>query len=77
MRYKVNVNNKKRFFSFPCYIADDYIRLADSAALKLIIYLLSNESDSFDTEAVCKRLGISGDSLSDAIIFWKERGVMC
>ena len=76
MRYKVNVNNKKRFFSSPCFIADDYIKLADSAALKLIIYLLSDESDSFDNDAVCKRLGISGDSLSDALIFWKERGVI-
>ncbi len=76
MRYKVNIQNKKRFFSFPCFIADDYIKLADSAALKLIIYLLSDESDSFDKEAVCRRLGISGDSLSDALIFWKERGVI-
>lgn len=76
MRYKVNINNKKRFFSFPCFIADDYIKLADLAALKLIIYLLSDESDSFENDAVCKRLGISAESLSDALLFWKERGVI-
>lgn len=76
MRYKVNIQNKKRFFNFPCFIADDYIKLADASALKLIIYLLSDESDSFDSQAVCKRLGISADSLSDALLFWKERGVV-
>ncbi len=76
MKYKVNIDNKKRFFCFPCYIADEHIKLADAAALKLIIYLLSDESECFDSEVVCKKLGITNDGLSDALLFWKERGVI-
>lgn len=76
MKLKVNIFDKKRFFAVPCFIADSFLKLADGPALKLIIYLLSDESDSFDADNVCKKLGISKTVLDDAIIFWKEQGVI-
>lgn len=76
MKLKVNISDKKRFFSVPCFIADNYLKLADGSAIKLIIYLLSDESDCFEPDSVCKKLGISKTNLDDAILFWKEQGVI-
>lgn len=76
VKLTVNTLGKKRFFSVPCFIADNYLKLADGPAIKLIIYLLSDESGSFEPENVCKKLGISKSALDDSILFWKEQGVI-
>lgn len=76
MKLKVNISDKKRFFSVPCFIADNYLKLADGPAIKLIIYLLSDESGCFEADNVCKKLGISKSALDDSILFWKEQGII-
>ncbi|MCD8005603.1 MAG: DnaD domain protein [Oscillospiraceae bacterium] len=73
---KLNNSKWKRFFSVPCALVDDYIRLADESALKLLLYLLCDESDEIDKAEVCRKLGIKEGSFDDAVIFWKEMGVM-
>lgn len=76
MRLRVNTENKKRFFTVPCYISDDYIKLADLASLRLIIYLLSEDTDEFDPDKTASRLGITKDALEDAVLFWEQQGVI-
>ncbi len=73
---KLNNSKWKRFFSVPCALVDDYIKLADEASLKLLLYLMCDESDEFDKAEVCKKLGIKEASFDDAVIFWKEMGVI-
>ncbi len=66
----------KRFFSVPCCIVDNYIKLADAAALKLLLYMLSSEYDSFDYGEASSALGVPVDTLKDAMLFWKQLGVV-
>ncbi len=73
---KLNNSKWKRFFSVPCALVDDYIRLADESALKLFLYLMCDESDVIDKSDVCKKLGIKESTFDDAVIFWKELGVI-
>lgn len=73
---KLNNSKWKRFFSVPCALVDDYIRLADESALKLLLYLLCDEADEIDKSEVCKKLGIKETSFDDAVVFWKEMGVI-
>ncbi|MCD8345688.1 MAG: DnaD domain protein [Oscillospiraceae bacterium] len=73
---KLNNSKWKRFFSVPCALVDDYIRLADESALKLILYLMCDESDEIDKFEVCKKLGIRESNFDDAVAFWKEMGVI-
>ncbi len=73
---KLNNSKWKRFFSMPCALVDDYIRLADESAIKLLLYLMCDESDEIDKTNVCKRLGIKENAFDDAVIFWKEMGVI-
>ncbi|MCD7846875.1 MAG: DnaD domain protein [Oscillospiraceae bacterium] len=73
---KLNNSKWKRFFSVPCTLVDDYIRLADESALKLLLYLLCDESGEIDKSEVCKKLGIKESAFDDAVIFWKDVGVI-
>lgn len=73
---KLNNSKWKRFFSVPCALVDDYIKLADESALKLLLYLMCDESDEIDKTDVCKKLGIKESAFDDAVIFWKEMGII-
>ncbi|MCD7823785.1 MAG: DnaD domain protein [Oscillospiraceae bacterium] len=73
---KLNNSRWKRFFSVPCAVVDDYIRVANEPALKLILYLMCDESDEIDKSQICKKLGIKDAAFDDAVIFWKELGVI-
>ena len=73
---KLNNSKWKRFFSVPCALVDDYIKLADESSLKLLLYLMCDESDEIDKSDVCKKLGIKENSFDDAVIFWTEMGVI-
>ena len=73
---RLNGGNWKRYFSFPCAVYE-YIKLADASSLKLILYLLNDESGYFDPEKAAKELGISRSEIDDAILFWRQLGVLC
>ena len=72
----VYIERKNRCFSFPCYIADSYLKLADGPSLKLIIYLLGSDPDELDIEAAARSLGLTRQEVLDAILFWEQLGVL-
>ncbi len=76
MQLKVNSKKWKRFFSVPCSLTEDYLKLADASALKLILYLLSDESDEFDKQSFIKASGVTEEAFEDALLFWKQLGVI-
>ena len=47
MQLSLNSAGWKRFFSVPCALVDNYLKLADGPALKVLLYIISSE-DSFD-----------------------------
>lgn len=76
MQIKINASKWKRFFSVPCALVDEYLRLADAAAIKLLLFLMCDESDNQDKNVICKKCGINADAFDDAVIFWQELGVL-
>ncbi len=68
-------SGSKRFFAVPCSLADNYLKLADGPALKLILYLLSSEEE-FSAERFMAAAGVSKQQLSEALMFWKQVGVI-
>lgn len=73
---KLNIARWKRFFSVPCALMDDYIKLADEASLKLLLYMLYSESEDIDKTEVSRKLGIKEQGYDDAVLFWRELGVL-
>ena len=76
MQLKLNNTKWKRFFSVPCALTEEYLKIADASALKLLLFLLSDESDNFEISSAIKKTGLSEEAIEDAIIFWKELGVL-
>ncbi len=75
MALTVNGAGWKRFFSVPCALVDDYLKLADGPALKVLLYLLSSEKEP-DDEAVISSTGITREAFYEAVSFWKELGIL-
>lgn len=76
MRPEINTSGKKRFFTVPCFLVDEYIKLADGDSLKVILYLLSDDSDEYSVEIMCSKLGMTKTAAEDALLFWKQLGVI-
>ena len=66
---RLNIPDKRRFFLVPCYIVDNYIKLADGAALKLLLYMLNSDEPAHSIDAAAAALGLSKDAVSDAAVF--------
>ncbi len=75
MKLSIKQNKWKRYFSVPCALTDEYLRLADAAALKVFLYLLASESDECDESDIISATGINKSQFDDAISFWKSYGV--
>ena len=66
----------KRYFSIPCALIDDYIKIADAAALKVILYLLSSEADENSDNDIISATGITQAEFINAVVFWKKQGII-
>lgn len=75
MKLTVNDSNWKRFFSVPCALVDNYLELADGAALKVILYLMSSEEQP-DEQKIIAATGITKEAFDEAVMFWRELGVI-
>lgn len=62
-------------FAVPNEIADNYLK-APEDALRLILFLLRNSSQSFTYDDICTATGIDKDRLPEAFDYWVERGVL-
>lgn len=76
MKLSIKSNKWKRYFSVPCALTDEYLRLADAAALKVFLYLLSSEADENDENDIINATGISKAQLDDAVAFWNQFGII-
>lgn len=62
-------------FAVPNEIADNYLK-APEDALRLILFLLRNSSQSFTRDDICNATGIENENLEAAFDYWVERGVL-
>lgn len=77
MEYKLDVGCWNNVFAVPCDIVDQYIRLAGTGALKLMLYMLRHGGKSFSEEELMDALAIrSRGELEDALLFWVQRGLL-
>lgn len=71
----LNDKSWKRFFSVPCALVDNYIKLADGPALKVILYLIASEGTP-EPEKIISDTGITKAQFEEAIMFWQQLGVI-
>lgn len=78
MEYKINPAAYSGIFPVPSAIVDENIRLAGAVQLKVILYLLRHSSQGKEITCleVANALFLQEEDVADAMIFWRERGIV-
>ena len=77
MNYSLDAGAWNSVFAVPSSVVDKYIKLADGASLKLLLYLLRHGGEQFTEEQLRDALNIKrGGELEDAAMFWFQRGII-
>lgn len=76
MEYSLDMGAWNTVFAVPCALVDRHIRLAGKEQLQVILWLLRHAGERFSAEGLAEALGISRDSVLDALDYWKDRGLV-
>ncbi len=76
MDYRINPDMLNEIFAVPAVVADEHIRLAGSAQLKVLIWLLRNGSGKFDADQCSKAIGLTPADCRDALQYWVETNLL-
>ena len=76
MTLKINCSGWGRFFNVPCSVVDKYIKLADGDFIKVLLCILSGETNCIDTEKLSVQTGLSEQRVKDAVLFWLSEEVI-
>ncbi len=63
-------------FVLPSAVADEHLKLASAAALKVILCLFRCQNEAFDIQKIAAKTGLSVAEASDACAYWAEKGVL-
>lgn len=76
MNYYLNAGCWESVFAVPGAVVDSYIKLASGSAVKVLLYLLRNNSRNVSRTEISSALNINEDDVSDAFNFWEEVGIL-
>ena len=78
MNYTVNLGEWNKVFCVPSVVVDKHLKMAGSAQLKVLLYLLrhAGEEDACHCAAISAAVGLSGADTADAMQYWIESGVL-
>ena len=76
MEYSLDIGAWNTVFAVPCALVDRHIKLAGKEQLQVILWLLRHAGESFSADKLAEALGISRDSVLDALDYWKDRGLV-
>ena len=77
MKYNINLGSWGSVFAVPSAVVDKYILLASGQAIKVLLFLLKNNDKSFSVGDIALQLKITEETVSDAISFWVQAGLLC
>lgn len=76
MSYKVNLGCWGSIFAVPCDVVDKYLKIAGSAQLKVLLWILRHSGEEFETDTVASALNMGSFDVRDCIEFWVSFGVI-
>ncbi|MDD6825757.1 MAG: DnaD domain protein [Oscillospiraceae bacterium] len=76
MNYNLNAGCWESVFAVPGAVVDNYIKLASGSAVKVLLYILKNNSRDVSRSEISSALNISEDDVSDAFNFWEEVNII-
>lgn len=76
MEYHWNPDVLGEIFAVPAAVVDNHIKLAGSAQLKVLLWLLRGGKGDFDAESCSQAIGLSPADCSDALQYWFATGIL-
>ena len=76
MKYSINPTVYKSIFPVPVDLVDKHIRLANEHQLKVLLWILRNNPDNPDIDAMCKALRINKEDAMDYLQYWINSSVI-
>jgi len=77
MDYNINLGAWNSVFAVPSIVVDKHIKMAGSAQLKVLLFLLRHAGDDVVCQNnISKAIGLSNADISDALQYWLESGVL-
>lgn len=76
MIFRIDLNSWGRFFTVPCRVVDEHIKLADGDFIKVLLCVLAGSSNTVDTEIIASQSGIKENVVRDALMYWSSNGII-
>lgn len=76
MEFKANSGVWGTMFGVPCIVADNFLKLADEAQIKVLLFLLRYSGKSVTSEDISLNTGFSIEQVNDAVTFWQQVNVL-
>ncbi|MDQ5984056.1 MAG: hypothetical protein RUMPE_01087 [Eubacteriales bacterium SKADARSKE-1] len=72
MSLSINLGSWNSVFAVPSLVVDEHIRLAGSAQLKVLLFILRHAGGSLSTDDIAEALSMSTADVKDAMGYWVE-----
>lgn len=76
MAYNINLGVWGSVFAVPSVVVDEHLKIASAYQLKVLLYLLKNNSTPMDENTIGEALNMHPDDVKDSLSFWVERQVI-
>lgn len=76
MDYFVNPSCFLSAFAVPVELCDKYLKLAKGEHIKVLLYMLRNNSADLSEEQIAESLAISLYDVKEALLFWADAGIL-
>lgn len=75
MKYKIERKNWGQFFTVPCKVVHEHIKLCSGDFLKVLLYIMSSDKSEIVSEDIGAATGLSTDIVDDAIVYWSQHEI--
>ena len=76
MEYFVNAGSWGAVFAVPNAVVDNYIKLANEASLKVLLYILRNNGKKLVSDEAACALNLNINQIEEAFIFWENANIL-
>ncbi|MCI9272747.1 MAG: DnaD domain protein [Clostridiales bacterium] len=76
MSFTINLGHWNSVFAVPSSVVDQHIKLAGSAQLKVLLWVLRHAGEPFQTEDIASALSMHPADVTDAMQYWVETGLI-
>lgn len=76
MSFSINLGNWNSIFAVPSVVVDQHIKLAGSAQLKVLLWVLRHAGEKFSVEDIADALAMHKADVKDSMQYWIENNLI-